>query len=323
MGEKTLKLFNSASVMIIEQNHGNRSQYLKLGKKDLENTGYIDLHTHTTASDGTLRPKELIQLAKRCGLMAVAITDHDTISGLEEGLEEGENIGVEVMTGIEISAEPEKGTLHILGYGIDHKNQKLNRILGELIQARNNRNERIITKLGEHGVNISLEEVEAVAGGDVIGRPHFAKVMLNKGYAKNTREVFDVYLGRGGKCYLDKDRLTLQKSVELIKESGGIPVLAHPATLGIRDEAELSKALKKMRDIGIEGIEVYYSEHSTKQTSFLAAAAKDMGMLITGGTDFHGENKPNTALGTGKKGLRIPYKCLQDLKNRLAKQHNG
>jgi len=289
----------------------------------LKNTGYVDLHTHTTASDGTLSPKELVELAKRCGLSGIAITDHDTIDGLEEGLATGKRTGIEVMTGVEISAEPEKGTLHILGYGIDHKNPKLNKVLGDLIKSRNNRNERIITKLKEQGIDINIGEVESVAGGEVIGRPHFAKIMINKGYARNTKEVFDVYLGRGGKCYLDKERLTLQKSVELIKESGGVPVLAHPSTLGIKDESELRKALKKMRDIGIEGIEAYYSEHSTKQTSFLLAAAEDMGMLITGGSDFHGENKPNTALGTGKKGLKIPYKCFQDLKNRLTNQRQG
>lgn len=289
----------------------------------MKNTGYVDLHTHTTASDGTLSPKELVELAKRCGLSGIAITDHDTIDGLEEGLATGKRTGIEVMTGVEISAEPEKGTLHILGYGIDHKNPKLNKVLGDLIKSRNNRNERIITKLKEQGIDINIGEVESVAGGEVIGRPHFAKIMINKGYARNTKEVFDVYLGRGGKCYLDKERLTLQKSVELIKESGGVPVLAHPSTLGIKDESELRKALKKMRDIGIEGIEAYYSEHSTKQTSFLLAAAEDMGMLITGGSDFHGENKPNTALGTGKKGLKIPYKCFQDLKNRLTNQRQG
>jgi len=198
----------------------------------LQPTGYIDLHTHTTASDGTLSPKELVQLAKRCGLSAIAITDHDTIDGLEEGLAAGKHTDIEVMTGVEISAEPEKGTLHILGYGIDHKNPKLKQILGDLIQSRNNRNEKIITKLREHGVYINLEEVASIAGGDVIGRPHFAKVMLNKGYAKSTKEVFDIYLGRGGKCYLDKERLTLQKSVALIKGSGGVTCTCPPCHTG-------------------------------------------------------------------------------------------
>lgn len=277
---------------------------------------FVDLHTHTTASDGTLSPTDLVLLAKEGGLSAVAVTDHDTIDGVEDAISTGKENGIEVITGVEISAEPTSGTLHILGYGFDHKEANLNRILNDLVNSRNQRNGKIIKKFHDEGVDITLEEVESVAGGDVVGRPHFAKILLDKGYVRNKQEAFDVYLGKNGKCYMDKDRLSLEDSIKLIKGAGGVVVVAHPCTLGYKNEKELKDYLVSIKDVGIDGVEAFYPEHSAKHTLFLKKAAEDMGLLITGGSDFHGDNTPHLSLGKGTGSLKVPYSCFENLKRR-------
>ncbi len=280
----------------------------------------IDLHTHTTASDGTYTPSELITLAKEIGLSAVAITDHDTVDGVDEGLKEAEKLGIELVTGVELSAVPPSGgTLHILGYCFDHKNTELVATLARLVSLRNQRNQRIIEKFHDIDVDISLDEVEALAGGDVIGRPHFAKVLLKKGYVNTVQDAFNIYLGKGGKCYLDKERLTIEESVRLITGAGGIPVLAHPFTLGLSN-SELKKYVSLLRDAGVRGIEVFYPEHNYDRTVFYKEMANELDLVVTGGTDFHGKNKENTRLGMGKVGnkpLKIPYECLENIKSAL------
>jgi len=283
----------------------------------------IDLHTHSTASDGKLSPCELVQYGKSMGLEAIAITDHDTVEGIEEAIESGIETGIEVVPGIEISAEYPDNTLHILGYYMDYKDESFLKNISILQAARNERNPRIAKKLQGLGVKIEFEEVVEEAGSGLVGRPHFAQVLLKKGYVKNTREAFDKYLKKGAPAYEDKFRFQPEAAISNILEAGGIPVLAHPSTLGCRTTADLEKAITSFVNYGLRGIEAYYSEHSQGQVNLYKDIAEKYRLLITGGSDFHGHNIKGVKLGKGKNNLSIPYSILANLKkSRQAIQAN-
>jgi len=280
----------------------------------------IDLHIHTSASDGSFSPRQIVTLAKNKGLKAIGITDHDTIEGNEEALQAGRELGMEVVPGVEISVDFKGQTIHILGYYIDWKNEFLQLSLNKLKKFREERNPKIIKKLNNLGVNISYEEVKSVAGNEtVVGRPHFAQVLINKGYVKDIDEAFKKYLKRGAPAYVEKKRLTPEEGIVLIKQAQGIPVLAHPYNIeGIKDQ-ELEKLILQFKMMGIEGIEAFYPFHSPYQTLKLIALAEHHHLSITGGTDFHGEQKPNIQLGYGRGDLRITYDLLIKLKEKHGK----
>ena len=253
----------------------------------------IDLHTHTTASDGTFAPNDLIALAKQKKVEILSITDHDAVDGLDELANLPEELVF--ISGVEISAEFPK-TLHILGYGFDEKNQALRKTLNDLQEFRKNRNLKMINKMKKYGFDISWEELKEEAKGEIVGRPHFANIMFRKGYVDTYQEAFDKYLKKGAPLYLNKKRLEPDKAIELILNADGIPVMAHPYQTKL-DDKELEKLVKQLKDFGLMGIEVFYSQHSDKQIKQYLEYSQKYDLLITGGSDFHGENKPEIKLG--------------------------
>ncbi|MBU7006474.1 PHP domain-containing protein [Phosphitispora fastidiosa] len=274
---------------------------------------FIDLHVHTTASDGTMTPERIVFLAARCGLKAVAITDHDTVEGLAEALQAGEKAGIEVVPGVEIGVDY-PGEMHILGYYMDHRSSRLSRDLAQLRESRDRRNPRMAAKLRELGFDITMDEVARAAGGTVVGRPHFAAVLKKKGYINSVEEAFDRYLGAGRPAYVKKDKISPAQGIEMITGAGGIPVLAHPHYLRAGGREEFEELLRALCGSGLMGIEAYYSTHSATETAYFCALAKTNGLLVTGGSDFHGANKPEIKLGRGLGGLAVGYNLLAKMK---------
>jgi hypothetical protein len=276
--------------------------------------GYVDLHLHTTASDGVLSPSEIVRYAKAKGLQAIAITDHDTVEGCEEGLIEGEKIGFEVIPGIEISAEHSPGSMHILGFFLDIHHPLLNERLAYLQKARAERNPKIVEKLNRLGINITFEEVVKASGGGQVGRPHFANVLLEKKYVRSFPEAFDRFLKKGAPAYVDKLRFTSKEALHFINEAKGVAVLAHPNTLGMNGYLELEKLILKLVEEGLKGIEVYYPEHSAAEVAQYKTLAERYGLLATGGTDYHGIEKNALDIGVGKGEMKIPFSIVENLK---------
>lgn len=277
----------------------------------------IDLHTHTTASDGSLTPTELIRHAVSKELAAIAVTDHDCVDGVEEALAEGRRQGIEVIPGLEISAEFDRGTMHILGFFVDWKQEPLRRRLFELQEARRLRNPKITKKLQEHGLEITYEEVVAASGGGQVGRPHFAKVLVQKGYAASMEEAFEKYLKKGAPGYVEKFRFSPQESIALIHEAGGVAVLAHPFTLGLKTTEMENNLLTELTRMGLDGIEVYYSQNAPEDTIHSLRLCETFGLLPTGGSDFHGAHKPGIDLGVGKGDLQVSYELLEALRKKF------
>jgi hypothetical protein len=279
----------------------------------------IDLHIHSTASDGTLSPPQLVAMAVELGLGAIAITDHDSIAGSREALLEGIPDSLGFLTGVEISAEPPpsypgSGSIHILGYGIRLDDPELNRALEKLQDARKDRNPLIVARLNQLGVPITLKEVEQEAGeGGRPGRPHIAKVMIRKGIATDIDDAFDRYLGNGRPAYIDKFRVDFAAAIQLINAAGGTPVLAHPCLLELESDDQLDELLREMVSMGLKGLEVHFTDHSAEQTRCYAELARRYDLLMTGGTDFHGGTHPGTRMGVGKGDLVVPYALYEKL----------
>jgi predicted metal-dependent phosphoesterase TrpH len=278
----------------------------------------IDLHIHTTASDGTLTPIEVIDHAQQLDLKAIAITDHDTVAGSRAALQAGIPPSLGFLTGVEISTAPPpfypgQGSFHILGYSIRLHDPELNQILEKLRQARKNRNPAILSRLNDLGIPITLEEVREEAGEGQLGRPHIAQLMVKKGVVASIDEAFEHFLGSGKPAYVDKYRIEYSKAIEIILGAGGIPVLAHPGLLDIDDEHQLEKLIVHLKEMGIQGVEVYYSEHDADQTRLFAELAERHHLLKTGGTDFHGATQPEIKMGSGKGNLFIPYVLYERL----------
>jgi len=273
----------------------------------------IDLHVHTTASDGSLSPSEVVRRAKTLGLKAIAITDHDTVAGVEEALKEGESYKVEVIPGIELSVDVSKGTSHLLGYFIDFRDETLWRKLRLVQRAREERNLKMLQKLKQLGIELTLEEVKAEAKDGQICRPHFALVMFKKGYVSSVDEAFERFLKKGGPAYVEKFRLSPEEAIRMILEAKGIPVLAHPFTLELEGE-ELERFLKGLKEHSLKGIEAYYPDHTAEQTELYERLATKYGLLLTGGTDFHGPPRDEIELGKGRGNLSISYELLLKLK---------
>lgn len=278
----------------------------------------IDLHTHSTASDGTFSPSELIHLAKREGLKALALTDHDTTRGLPEAYEAAREEGIPFLCGVEISVKFNgPGHFHLLGYFLSPEVPPLEETLKALQEARKRRNELMVEKLRALGVEITLPELEEIAKGE-IGRPHFARLLVEKGYVRTPDEAFEKYLRKGAPAYVPKALLEPKEAIEKILQAKGIPVLAHPITLKLTP-TELSNYLRELKELGLRGVEAYYSEHNRDFTNFLLNEAQRLGFLITGGSDFHGANKPDIKLGRGFGNLRVPEECFERLKKELEK----
>ena len=276
--------------------------------------GFIDLHLHTTASDGVMTPSELVRYAKAKGLRAIAITDHDTIEGLEEGLSEGERIGFEVIPGLEISVKHSPGSMHLLGYFLDIHHPLLTERLQYLQQARAERNPKIAEKLKELGVKVTYEEVLKASGGGQVGRPHFAQVLMEKGYVRTFQEAFDRFLKKGAAAYVEKVRFAISEALHFIKDAGGVAVLAHPNTLGVKGHAALEDLVLQLVKEGLQGIEVYYPEHSPLEVAQYKVLAERHGLLATGGTDYHGMEGNELDIGVGRGEMRLPYSIVESLR---------
>jgi 3',5'-nucleoside bisphosphate phosphatase len=276
--------------------------------------GYVDLHLHTTASDGTKSPSEIVNYAKKKGLQAIAITDHDTIEGLAEGTAEGKRIEFEVIPGIEISAEHSPGSMHLLGYFLEIRHPLLNERLAYLQRARAERNPKIAENLGRLGVSITYEEVVKASGGGQVGRPHFAQVLLEKGYVRSFQEAFDRFLKKGAPAYVEKFRFTSSEAIHFIREAGGVAVVAHPNTLGVNGPQELESLLLRLVREGLKGIEVYYPEHSPAETAQYKFMAEKHGLIMTGGTDYHGIEGNDLDVGVGRGEMRLSYSIVENLK---------
>ncbi len=276
--------------------------------------GNVDLHLHTTASDGVLTPSQMVNYAKSKGLLAIAITDHDTIEGLEEGLLEGERIGLEVIPGIEISAEHSPGSMHLLGFFLDIHHPTLKERLGYLQRARAERNPRMAEKLNKLGIDITFDEVLKASGGGQVGRPHFAQVLMEKGYVRSFQEAFDRFLKKGASAYVEKMRFSAEESIHFINEANGVAVLAHPNTLQVNGYSELENLILRLVKTGLRGIEAYYPEHSALQVAQYKTLAERHGLLVTGGTDYHGIEKNGLDIGVGRGEMKLPYSIVENLK---------
>ena len=278
----------------------------------------IDLHIHSTASDGSLSPLEILTLAQKLNLGAIAITDHDTIKGSKDALALGIPPSIKFLTGVEISASPPPffhcpGSLHILGYAINIDDPVLNHTLALLPDSRKNRNPLILELLNRMGVELTLEEVLNEVGEGQVGRPHIASLMLKKGFVQSIGEAFDNYLAKGKPAYVDKYRIDCARAIEIILDAGGIPILAHPFLLQLKNDEVLEDLIITLSKMGLKGIEVYYPEHSPERIAHYAVLANRHGLLMTGGTDFHGSITPEIKMGSGKGNLFIPYELYEKL----------
>ena len=281
--------------------------------------GLIDLHTHSTASDGTLSPAELVRRAGQLGLSAIALTDHDTVQGLPEALAEGRAQGVEVVPGCELSVESEAGRpMHILRLFVPQRPENLLAVFSFMKTSRLVRNQRILDKLARLGIAIDYNEVEVLAGG-TIGRPHIARVLVERGVAASFDRAFEEYLGVRGKAYVPKDKLTPQAGIAALKKDGALAVLAHPYLLSL-PEPRLREMLVQLKSHGLDGLEVLYPEHGFEDQRRFRRLAEELGLAQTGGSDFHGGVKPDIELGRGRGNLAVPGELLEALKARLRDQ---
>lgn len=275
----------------------------------------IDLHTHSTVSDGTVSPAGVVRLAAEAGCSAVALTDHDRLDGLAEAAAQGDLVGVRVVPGCELSCAWEPGTMHVLVYFVEEGGGPLQDRLGELQRVRDERNVRMVAALQAAGLPVTLDEVKAEAGGDGVGRPHAAAVLVAKGLATSVNDAFDRWLAKGRPGYVEKQRLSPAEAMALARGSGGVPVLAHPLSLGVEGLA-LASAIRELADLGLQGIEAVYGRYRPDERTALAEVAAGAGLAITGGSDFHGTYKPDLQVGVARGDLAVPDGLLDELEAR-------
>ncbi|WP_410290330.1 PHP domain-containing protein [Desulfosarcina sp.] len=278
----------------------------------------IDLHVHSTASDGSLTPSQILAMADRLGLKAVSITDHDTLGGSIAAMAAGIPATLAFLTGIEVSAAAPtgcglNGSIHILGYGIDPRNCALNQLLDVLQNARKNRNPQIISRLASLGMAMDTDELASIVGDAVAGRAHIAQLMVKKGMAHSIDDAFDRFLGRNRPAYVEKFRVPMGDAIAAINQAGGVAVLAHPHLTGMTDPEAFEAFLLTLQSMGLKGIEAIYPDHPEAATAEYCRLALKHNLLITGGTDFHGEVTPGIQMGIGRGGFHVPYALYQAL----------
>ena len=279
----------------------------------------LDLHLHTTHSDGSFTPTEVIDLAHKAGVTALAITDHDITTGILEATVAGQGHGIDVIPGVEISSIIGTAELHILGYFLDYQDARLNERLARLRDSRHHRNPKIIERLQAAGIAITYEEVRALAGTDSVGRPHIARVLMEKGVVASAKEAFDLWLADGRPAYVPRELPTPSEAMQWIREAKGLPVLAHPTWVK-PTEGTLTDLVRRLKADGLDGVEVHYSTHTPRQTREYLALAKQLDLLVTGGSDFHGLTKPDIDVGVGKGTLHVPGSLLDKLRDTAARR---
>lgn len=256
----------------------------------------VDLHTHSTASDGTFSPTELAQEAHRAGISLFALTDHDTVEGVTEAQQAADQLGLYVLPGIEISVTWQPGELHMLGLGVDNKNETLRSLLKYAQEKRTERNRKMLDKFSEAHIIIDEERLADIAGGKVIGRPHFARYLVQEKKAKSIQDAFFKFLAKGRPFYVEKECLPLKDALQYIKKARGVPVLAHPMSLYLSWNA-LPAAIEGFKEQGLEGLEAWHSGARRSECVRLEALAQKLGLIVTAGSDFHGKNRKNVYLG--------------------------
>ena len=266
----------------------------------------MDLHVHSTASDGRFSPQELVSMAARSGLEIIAITDHDSVEGSAPALKTAQEFHpLKVIPGVEVSTDVPHGEVHILGYFLDCSNPELKEALEKLRNSRRVRAQRMLVKLDSLGIKVEWERVQKIAGAGSIGRPHIAQAMLEQGYVFSIKEAFVKYIGRDGPAYVEREKMTPPQAVELIVKAKGLPVLAHPANID-----NLEELIPELQKVGLVGLEAYYNNYSRKLIRHLASLAHKYGLIATGGSDYHGlDDISETPLG----GVNIPSECAKQL----------
>src|SRR5437764_10458100 len=281
----------------------------------------IDLHTHSTVSDGSDPPARIPELAAAAGCSAVALTDHDRLDGLAEARARAEALGVELVPGCEVSCEWAPGTLHVLVYFVEPGEGPLQDELARLQTDRTERNRQMVERLSVLGLPVTLEELAAEAGGDGAGRPHMASILVRKGVVGSVQEAFDRYLARGRPGYVSKARLSPRTVAEQARGSGGVAVLAHPLSLQL-GERELDSTVAELADAGLSGLEALYGRYSPDERAGLADIAHRHGLVATGGSDYHGTYKPDLTVGTGQGDLSVPETTVTSLAQRRPSSHH-
>ena len=273
----------------------------------------IDLHVHSTESDGTLTPEELVAEAKKAGLSAFALTDHDTCQGVGKAMSPAASAGIELIPGIELSTDYHGKEVHIVGLYIDTENKELLSKTAEYRKCRSERNALMVEALQKEGLSITMEELVAENPDCVITRANIARFLYEHGQIKSVREAFDRYIGDHCKCYVGRLKVSSSDAVRLIKAAGGIAILAHPLLYGL-SSTHLQKLIEELKEAGLDGLEAIYSTYTTGEEQQMKRLAKENGLFISGGSDFHGTNKPDISLGKGRGHLYIPYSVLEELK---------
>lgn len=283
----------------------------------------IDLHTHSLVSDGSETPTEVIRRAARAGLTAVALTDHDILSGLAEAGEAADRHGIELVPGVELSLDwsgmvPEAnglGGMHLIVLWVENEAGPLQDRLADLRMGRDDRNHTILERLAQLGLDIHIDDVAARAGGGSVGRPHIAGVMVDRGYVPDIATAFDQYLAQGRPAYVGRRRLVPVEAIALARQAGGVPILAHPFTLGFDDDTRLVETLERLAEAGLIGVETHHSGTEPERRRLLRKLATRLDLAPSGGSDFHGTYKPGIEVGTGIGDLAVPAEFLDELRH--------
>lgn len=281
--------------------------------------GYIDLHVHSTASDGTLTPAQVIQLAARQGLSAVALTDHDTAAGIDEAREEAKKVGIQFIPGIELSCVYHEKEIHILGLFINKEDAAFSKEMEKLLSVRNQRNEKMIQLFQSDGFFFTKEDLQKGNPDTVITRAHFARVLTEKGYTSSMEQAFKQYLQYGGKYCMRKEKITPRQVMKILTDNNAFACLAHIMQYKLSWE-ENKELISFLTSLGLEGLEVYHSSHNKNQILNLQQIARDYHLLPTGGSDFHGTNKPDIQIGTGRGNLHISHGLLENILHQRQKK---
>jgi predicted metal-dependent phosphoesterase TrpH len=273
----------------------------------------VDLHTHSNASDGTDDPAELVRAAAAAGLTAVALTDHDNLAGIAEASWAATDAGIELVPGTELSVDWPDGTMHMLVYFLEPGTGPLQDRLKTLQDGREDRNRRVVIALNDLGIEITYEEVATEAGGKGIGRPHVAAVLVRKGVVPDIQAAFDEYLSAGRPAYQERLRLDHAEAARLAVESGAVPVVAHPHTIGVSAD-DYEQAFGRLAEAGVLGVECYYPEYEPDLRDHLASLTRSVGLVPTGGSDYHGAYKPDIDIGSGRGDLEVADEVLEEVR---------
>jgi len=279
----------------------------------------VDLHAHSTASDGSDAPAHLVELALDAGLRSLAVTDHDTQEGVAEALAASSTTDLELIPGVELSLGYDRGGMHLVVLWLVPGDGPLQDRLAALRDGRDVRNLEIVRRLSSVGMPVTIEEIEDEAGGGSVGRPHIAAVMVARGYVPDIRTAFDLWLGAGKPGYVGRDRLDAEEAIGLARESGGVPILAHPHTLGITTAAEMADLLVWLKRAGLVGLEAFYGAYRRHERDGYADLARRFGLIPSGGSDYHGTYKPGLMLGSGYGDLVVSDAILDELREHAAR----